>query len=110
VHTCLEVLCLCTQALEVNENILDDARYVHLHSVDAVHALVQEGLPFREAYRIVSDRIASGAYLPPATLPRTHLGSAGNLGNDLIRGRFAGLREKFTFDRAQHALAALAAG
>jgi argininosuccinate lyase len=53
-----------------------------------------QGMPFRDAYRVVGQQIADGTYEPRQTAEPTaaqHLGSVGNPGLDLIRQRIAAL-------------------
>ncbi|MBS1581313.1 MAG: argininosuccinate lyase [Bacteroidetes bacterium] len=107
---CLDILCLLLERLDVRTDILDDPKYAYLFTVDAVHSLVLQGLPFREAYRIVGRAVAVGTFERPAGQAHTHLGSAGDLRNDLIAERFAALRDAFGFERAEAALAALEHG
>jgi argininosuccinate lyase len=59
-----------------------------------VNDLVMQGMPFRDAYRVVGQQIADGTYEPRQTAEPTaaqHLGSVGNPGLDLIRQRIAAL-------------------
>jgi argininosuccinate lyase len=77
-----------------NVSIMDDLRYLYIDSVDRVNDLVMQGMPFRDAYRVVGQQIADGTYEPRQTAEPTaaqHLGSVGNPGLDLIRQRIAAL-------------------
>lgn len=75
--------------IEVNEHILDDPRYHLIFSVEAVNQLVVEGVPFREAYKIVGKQIEEGTFEPPKEIKHTHEGSIGNLMLEEIRGKMA---------------------
>lgn len=66
------------QKIEVRKNILADAKYDSMFTVDAVNELVQKGISFREAYKIVGNQIHAGAFKRPAGIEHTHLGSTGN--------------------------------
>ncbi len=48
---CLEILTFSLKEIKVNQNILDDSKYDYLFSVDTLNELVQNGLPFRDAYK-----------------------------------------------------------
>ncbi len=77
-----------------NVSIMDDPRYLYIDSVDRVNDLVMQGMPFRDAYRVVGQQIADGTYEPRQTAEPTaaqHLGSVGNPGLDLVRQRIAAL-------------------
>ncbi|MTB52264.1 argininosuccinate lyase [Lewinella sp. W8] len=87
-----------------------DPRYVYLYSVEAVNELVLQGVPFRDAYTKVGRDIEAGTFVPPTELKHTHLGSLGNLGNDRIREKLAGVIKTFNFARADAALTQLANG
>ena len=70
------------QHIRVRENILDDARYDYLFTVEDVNRLVLQGVPFREAYRRVGEQVQAGTYRPTREVRHTHEGSIGNLCND----------------------------
>jgi len=82
---CLEILTSSLGKIRVNKDILDDPKYDYLFSVDILDAMVQEGVPFREAYRRMADQIASGDFKPDKSLRHTHEGSLGNLCLEEIR-------------------------
>ncbi|MEW6467438.1 MAG: argininosuccinate lyase [Bacteroidota bacterium] len=84
---CLEISRFMLPHMMVRENILEDKKYDHLFSVEAVNELVVGGLPFREAYKQVSRQIEQGLFKPERNIVRTHEGSAGNLCNDRIKER-----------------------
>jgi argininosuccinate lyase len=78
---------ICNEALkdvQVRKNILDEAQYDPLFSVDEVNKLVIKGVPFRDAYKTVGNSINDGIYHPDKNIHHTHEGSIGNLCNDNI--------------------------
>ncbi|MEJ2584608.1 MAG: argininosuccinate lyase [Robiginitalea sp.] len=91
---CLEILTSSLGKIKVNTDILDDPKYDYLFSVDSLDAMVQEGIPFREAYRKMADMIASGEFKPDKSLRHTHEGSLGNLCLDEIRNKMKGAWNK----------------
>ncbi|HLP27874.1 MAG TPA: hypothetical protein VK147_04475 [Candidatus Didemnitutus sp.] len=84
----LRVLLHVAPQIQPIDGILLNPMYQHLFSVDRVDELVRGGMPFRDAYRHVSDEIASGAithsYQPFEGGP---LGSICNPGLDVSRKR-----------------------
>jgi argininosuccinate lyase len=88
-HTkaCLEIITSSLPKLVVKAGILDDKLYDYLFSVEAVNELVQKGIPFREAYKQIGEKIASGDYKPNKAIKHTHTGSIGNLALDAIRSK-----------------------
>ncbi len=54
---CLDVMNYILPQIEVNENCSDDEKYKYMYSVSDVNKLVESGIPFREAYNIVSMKI-----------------------------------------------------
>ncbi len=84
---CLEMTRFMLGHIEVKKDILRDEKYKFLFSVELVNKLVQEGMPFRDAYKEVGRRIAEGTFDPPREVHHIHEGSIGNLCNDEIRNR-----------------------
>jgi len=82
--SCLEMLTYSLKNIQVNKTILEDKKYDYLFSVEAVNKLVQEGIPFREAYKIVGKDIQENRFKPDKNIHHTHVGSIGNLCLDEI--------------------------
>ena len=60
-----------------------------------VNRRVLAGMPFRDAYMQVSSEIESGTFSAERSVNHTHIGSIGNLGNDLIKQQFEKRMEVF---------------
>lgn len=88
---CLEMTEFMLRHIIVKDGILDDEKYLHIFSVEAVNELVLAGVPFRDAYRQVGHAIEKGEFSAPAQLLHTHEGSIGRLSNEEIRARMEGL-------------------
>jgi argininosuccinate lyase len=86
-RSCLQMMQVMISAMEVKENILLDEKYRYLFSVEAVNALVNQGMTFREAYQSVGNQIEQGKFSFDLSKPlqHTHEGSLGNLCNTEIR-------------------------
>ena len=82
--SCLEMLTYSLKNIQVNTSILGDDKYNYLFSVEEVNKLVQNGIPFREAYKIVGKNIQEGTFNPDKKVNHTHKGSLGNLCLDEI--------------------------
>lgn len=72
------------EKIDVRKNILDDPKYDSLFTVDAINQLVQDGIPFREAYKIIGKQVNERSFVRPEKIEHTHIGSIGNPGIDLI--------------------------
>lgn len=96
-NACLEMANIMLQHMEVKENILDDAKYLYLFSVEEVNRLVMEGMPFREAYVKVGKDIEAGVFEKPSVVAHTHEGSLGNLCNDQLERMMDENIKKFPF-------------
>lgn len=83
---CLSMMQLMLNSMTVRRNILQEEKYKYIFSVEAVNELVNEGVPFRDAYAQVGNSIDAGKFNFDATkkLHHTHEGSIGNLCNDKI--------------------------
>jgi argininosuccinate lyase len=77
----MEMMKLMLNAIGVRENILTEEKYKYLFSVEKVNELVNQGIPFRDAYAQVGNMIDQGTFQFDATqkLNHTHEGSIGNL-------------------------------
>jgi len=85
----LKIFVFMLDNIEINDGILErNDTYKYLYSVESVNKLVREGIPFREAYKIVGKQILENNYHPEKTVRHTHEGSIGNLCNEEIRKKF----------------------
>ena len=85
--SCIEMFTFSLSSIKVNKNIVDQKIYDYLFTVEEVNKLVQEGVPFRDAYKIVGGKVAEGTFMPDKNLVHTHLGSIGNLALDRIKAK-----------------------
>lgn len=87
---CLHMAGMVLKEMQLNKNILEDKRYNYLFTVEDVNDMVSEGIPFREAYRIVGQKVQAGEYDSHTQRPlhHTHEGSIGNLCLEQIRAKF----------------------
>jgi len=81
---CILILTHCITEIEINKSAIEGDAYNSLYSVEEVNELVQNGMPFREAYLTVKEQIESGNFHPKKSISHTHLGSIGNLSLDKI--------------------------
>ncbi|WP_117879518.1 argininosuccinate lyase [Aureibaculum luteum] len=77
--SCLEMMTFSIENVRVNTKILEDPKYDYLFTVEEVNKLVQEGVAFRDAYKIVGAKVEKGEFKPDKNVNHTHLGSIGNL-------------------------------
>ena len=82
---CLEMMTFSIKQVTVKEGITLDEKYDYLFSVDTLNELVNQGVPFRDAYKQVGETIEKGAFKPQRKLNHTHQGSIGNLCLDEIQ-------------------------
>jgi len=77
--SCLELLLFSIKNVQVNKTILEDPKYDYLFTVEEVNKLVQDGVAFRDAYKIVGAKVEKGEFKPHKEVNHTHIGSIGNL-------------------------------
>jgi len=84
---CLEMFSFSLESIQVNKNILDNKIYDYLFTVEEVNQLVQNGVPFRDAYKIVGEKVVKGGFEPDKKVKHSHIGSLGNLALDKIQAK-----------------------
>lgn len=93
--SCLEMTQLMISNLTINTHVIEEELYAVLFSVEEVNRRVLAGMPFRDAYMQVSSEIESGTFSAERSVNHTHIGSIGNMGNDLIKQQFEKRMEVF---------------
>lgn len=76
---CIEMACLMMENITVNDHLLEDEKYKYLFTVEAMNALMQKGMSYRDAYREIGNSVDNGSFhYAPGKLQHTHIGSIGN--------------------------------
>lgn len=84
-NNCISMIGRMIGEIKVNQDIIKDDKYTYIFSVEEVNRLVlEEGVPFRDAYKKVGLDIEAGKFDHDRTVHHTHEGSIGNLCNDRI--------------------------
>ncbi len=82
--SCLEMTLFMFENVQINTNVIQNDMYKYAFSVEEVNKRVLEGMPFRDAYKEVGLEIHNGNFDPVREANHTHIGSVGNLRNDLL--------------------------
>jgi argininosuccinate lyase len=98
-QTILDIAAFMIKKVNVRKDILSDPKYSYLFSVEAVNEAVLQGVPFRDAYKLVGKQIADGTFNPPVELHHTHEGSIGNLCNKEIALKFQKIFQSFELEK-----------
>jgi argininosuccinate lyase len=109
-ESCIEMAGLMLSNIEVKKNILADEKYKYLFTVDEVNKLVMQRIPFRDAYKMVGQKIEDGSYTPPVPgeVGRgLHEGSIGNLCNEEIKKQMQKVINSFPFAFVRSAMSDL---
>ena len=85
---CIDVLTIMLDHINVNNEIADNQLYNGIYSTEEANRLVREGVPFRDAYRKVSEMIGKRLFSKTTITDYSHEGSIGNLCNREIRDIF----------------------
>lgn len=96
-NSCIEMMQLMLKELQVKQDILQDKKYSYLFSVEKVNELVNQGIPFRDAYKQVGNMIEESKFSFDFSkgLEHSHEGSIGNLCNTEIEEEMHKQLEKF---------------
>ena len=104
---CIEMAGLMLSNIEIKKDILADEKYKYLFSVEEVNKLVNNGMPFRDAYKKVGLDIEAGNFKYATSVHHTHEGSIGNLCTDGIKKQMEKITESFPFKKVESALQSL---
>ncbi|MEO8710500.1 MAG: argininosuccinate lyase [Parafilimonas sp.] len=104
---CLSMASLMLGNIEIKEDILADEKYKYLFSVEEVNKLVLQGIPFRDAYKIIGQQVEDGSFSPsPLEEVKKRL-SIDNLMNDKISANLRTVVESFQFEKYHYAIGRL---
>ena len=101
---CINMAALMLSNIEIKKDVLADPTYKYLFSVEEVNRLVNEGMPFRDAYKKIGLDIEAGNFNYSTSVQHVHEGSIGNLMNDKIAANMNAVVESFHFERYHAAI------
>ena len=104
---CIEMTGLMLSQIEIKKDILSDEKYKYLFSVEEVNKLVNEGMPFRDAYKKIGLDIEAGNFKYEPSVHHSHEGSSGNLGTENIKSQMTTVIRSFPFDKVNAAIDSL---
>jgi argininosuccinate lyase len=74
--------------IKIRKNITENPLYNTIFSTEEVNRLVKQGIPFREAYKAVSEMVKNSSFSRTSVNDYVHEGSIGNLCNSEIAAIF----------------------
>lgn len=104
---CMEMAGLMLSNIEIKKDILSDDKYKYLFTVEEVNKLVMKGIPFRDAYKIVGQKVEDGSFTPPPPGEAgkgSHEGSIGNLCTEEIKKQMEKVVDSFPFEKVNEAI------
>jgi argininosuccinate lyase len=84
IKECIDIMIVMLDHIKLNEEIIGNPLYNSIYSTEEVNRLVKQGVPFRDAYKKVSEMIGKGVFTKTSINEYTHEGSIGNLCNKEI--------------------------
>lgn len=90
----LDILLFAVPELKVVPGVINQPKYDAIFSVENINQLIQQGIPFRDAYKQVGQAVDAGTYVPHKEFATTHLGSVHNPGLTELTTRLAQVRAR----------------
>jgi argininosuccinate lyase len=84
----IEIMLLMLNNIKIRKNITENQLYNAIFSTEEVNRLVKQGIPFRDAYKAVSDMVKNSSFSKTSLSDYVHEGSIGNLCNEEIAKMF----------------------
>ncbi len=108
-RNCISMAGLMLSNINIEKDILASEKYKYLFSVEEVNKLVNQGMPFRDAYKKIGLDIEAGNYQYSTEVHHTHEGSIGNLETAAIGKQMEKIVNSFPFAASLSAINALLA-
>ena len=85
IKECIKILSYCLSKIKVNKKILEKSNYENIFSVELINEMVMQGIPFRDAYLKLKNKLSEGKIKVSKKVNYSHIGSIGNLALDKIK-------------------------
>ena len=96
VKECIEIMILMLNNIKIRKNITENPIYNNIFSTEEVNRLVKQGIPFRDAYKAVSQMVKNSSFSKTSLSDYVHEGSIDNLCNKEISDLFDSRSKSFT--------------
>jgi argininosuccinate lyase len=93
----LDILLFAVPELKVVPGVINQSKYDAIFSVENINQLIQQGVPFRDAYKQVGQAVDNGSYVPHKEFTTTHLGSVHQPGLDVLTQRLQATRQRLVW-------------
>jgi argininosuccinate lyase len=90
----LDILLFAVPVLEVVPGVINQPKYDAIFSVENINQLIQQGVPFRDAYKQVGQAVDAGTYVPHRAFSTSHLGSVHRPGLTELSERLRQARQR----------------
>ncbi|MBS3807491.1 MAG: argininosuccinate lyase [Bacteroidales bacterium] len=87
--------------VRVNEELMEDARYRDVFSVNRIRHYTDQGLPFREAYHKVAAELKEGKNATDHNMASKTIGHIGNMCFEAIENKYDHHRRRFPFNHVR---------
>ena len=85
IKECIKILSYCLSKIKVNKKILEKSNYENIFSVELINEMVMQGIPFRDAYLKLKNKLSEEKINVSKKVNYSHIGSIGNLALDKIK-------------------------
>ena len=92
---CIKIMILMLDNIKIKTNITGNPLYNTIFSTEEVNRLVRQGIPFRDAYKVVAEMVKNSSFSKTTLADYVHEGSVGNLCNKEVADLFAKRMESF---------------
>ena len=92
---CIKIMLLMLDNIKIKTNITANPLYNTIFSTEEVNRLVRQGIPFRDAYKVVAEMVKNSSFSKTTLADYVHEGSVGNLCNKEIANLFAKRMDSF---------------
>ncbi|MCB9201493.1 MAG: argininosuccinate lyase [Flavobacteriales bacterium] len=94
-HTILDILTFAIPHIEVKKESINQAKYNPIYTVENINQMIQQGAPFRDAYKEVGISVDKGTYIPNKEFKTSHIGSIHNIGLEKIQEKLETTKNRF---------------
>jgi argininosuccinate lyase len=95
ISECIKIMILMLENIKIKTDITGNPLYNTIFSTEEVNRLVRQGIPFRDAYKVVAEHVKNSSFSKTTLSDYVHEGSVGNLCNKEITELFGKRMESF---------------
>lgn len=90
----LDIMLFAIPQIRIKKDFMEQLKFDTIFTVETINRMIQEGVPFRDAYKLVAKSVDEGKYRATKDFKTTHIGSVHFRGFEILDQKIESFKQK----------------